>query len=329
MKQSFDGNKHYEIMQAILIHILKYHFDVKKTVVFLSHIINGEFEYVTREKNARAILEKYGLEEIRKTIFENLIISEGLLLHNIEKSNRQSDEKGLLKEERLLRYAYNIQNSEFQRTHNLNSDLVEDALENGLLLQFDNVGKNENPLYDWYLEKFAYNVINSKVELLLTGQVKLGWYHPSQIFSIPGITKLLNSLNNAYYKRMQSKDNKETKEQEVTVNSTELPSNNIDKREQMQNVARAISKVTEQKADYEAAKKEYEKSSASHRLSNTNIEKTSKEIDDDLDEFEAEERRILNSKHYSKEQKKEMIERLYSEFDNYTEENPEISGRHI
>ncbi len=83
-----------------------------------------------------------------------------------------------------------------------------------------------------------------------------------------------------------------------------------------------------QRADYEAAKKEYEESSASHRLVDDN-EKTSKEIDDDLDEFEAEERRILSSKQYSEEQKKEMIERLYSEFDKYTEENPEISGRHL
>ena len=81
--------------------------------------------------------------------------------------------------------------------------------------------------------------------------------------------------------------------------------------------------------DYEEKKQAYEEASVPKKSTEQIQTKTKEEIDTDLDDFEAEERRILNSKHYSEEQKKEMIERLYSEFDKYTEENPEISGRHL
>lgn len=337
MIQSFDSNKHYEIMQAILIHVRKYNLDVRKTVIFLSHVLKGEFDYVTNDENARITLKKYGSEEIRKVIFENLIISEGVLLHNMEKANKPRQEKGMSDEKRKLRYAYDIQNPEFQRTHNLDSYRVEDALERGLVFQCGNVGKNENPLYDWYLIEFASNVVSSRVELLLTGQVKLGWYHPSQIISFPSITRLLNSLNSAYYKRIQSKSNPEV-EEAVTVDSSELPSNDLGRREQMQKIAQAIGQIviekTEQEKqqeasrnDYESEKQEYEEIIASKELVNSGSSKSTEEIDSDLDEFEVEERRILNSKHFTDAQKKQMIEELYSEFDKYTEENPELSGR--
>lgn len=81
--------------------------------------------------------------------------------------------------------------------------------------------------------------------------------------------------------------------------------------------------------DYEEKKQAYEKESASKELMEQVSPKSKEEIDADLDEFEAEERRIVDSKHFSKQQKKEMIENLYSEFDEYTEQNPEISGRHM
>ena len=81
--------------------------------------------------------------------------------------------------------------------------------------------------------------------------------------------------------------------------------------------------------DYEEKKQAYEETSASNELMVQVGSKTKEEIDADLEEFETEERRILNSKHFSEEQKKEMIENLYSEFDKYTEENPELLGRHM
>ena len=341
MNQGFDSNKHYEIMQAILIHVRKYNCDVKDTVIFLSHVLKGEFERVTREGNARTILKKYGSEEIRKVIFENLIISEGVLLHNMEKANKQREEKEMPYEKRVLRHAYDIQNPKFQRTHNLNPNQVEDVLERGLVFQCDNVGKNEIPLYDWYLTEFASNVVSSRVEMLLTGQVpRLGGYQPDGIFSFrfPSVTRLLNSLNTAYYKRVQSKTNTGIQEQEVTVNSSELPSNNLGRREQMQKIAQVIGQIVSEKAGqeiqqesvenvYETKKQEYEDVSASKELIESVTTKSSSEIDADLDDFEAEERRILNSKHFTDEQKKEMIEELYSEFDKYTEENPELSGK--
>ena len=81
--------------------------------------------------------------------------------------------------------------------------------------------------------------------------------------------------------------------------------------------------------DYEGKKQAYEEVSSSKELIEQASPKSKEEIDTDLDDFEAEERRILNSKHFTDEQKKKMIEDLYTEFDKYTEENPEISGRHI
>ena len=81
--------------------------------------------------------------------------------------------------------------------------------------------------------------------------------------------------------------------------------------------------------DYEEKKQAYEKESASKELMEQVSPKSKEEIDADLDDFEAEERRILNSKHFTDEQKKKMIEDLYTEFDKYTEQNPEISGRHM
>ena len=81
--------------------------------------------------------------------------------------------------------------------------------------------------------------------------------------------------------------------------------------------------------DYEEKKHAYEETSASNELMVQVGSKTKEEIDADLEEFETEERIILNSKHFSEEQKKEMIENLYSRFDKYTEENPELLGRHM
>ena len=57
---------------------------------------------------------------------------------------------------------------------------------------------------------------------------------------------------------------------------------------------------------------------------NNNVqEKNSAEISLDLEDFAKEEQTILNSKHFTDEQKKRMIQELYQEFDSYVEENPE------
>ena len=90
--------------------------------------------------------------------------------------------------------------------------------------------------------------------------------------------------------------------------------------------------VTSEKSamdDYKEKKQFYEEASVPKKLTEQIQTKTKEEIDTDLDDFEAEERRILNSRHFTDEQKKKMIEDLYTEFDKYTEENPELLGRHM
>lgn len=126
---------------------------------------------------------------------------------------------------------------------------------------------------------------------------------------------------------LDSKKKQETEERKQ--DNSERQDESLEKKEQIQNIARVIKKATEQKAEYEAAKRGYEESSKNHELIHQGNTKSSKEIDIDLDDFEAQERRILNSKHFTEEQKKQMIEDLYSKFDKYTEQNPELMGRQI
>ena len=80
---------------------------------------------------------------------------------------------------------------------------------------------------------------------------------------------------------------------------------------------------------HEEKAKDYEQASMSNELMEQFRPKSKEEIDADLDDFETEERKILNSKHFTDAQKKLMIEELYSEFDKYAEENPELSGKHL
>lgn len=207
MNQSFNGNKHYEIMSAIKTHIIKYKFDIKKTIILLSHLLNGEYEYITREENARETLENYSPEEIRKAIFENIIITEGAMLHNREQSGKEIKEE-LETENRVLRYAFDMIKPEFAQSHNFSPEKIEEGLEKGLLHQCDNVGKTEYIFNDWYLRKCAENLVYSKAELFLKGEVKTGLYHPNSFYNIKSIRILLNSLNLAYYKREKQKDKK-------------------------------------------------------------------------------------------------------------------------
>lgn len=134
-----------------------------------------------------------------------------------------------------------------------------------------------------------------------------------------------NSLNEALQKEKQARDawRKNSSSYELYQNYK----NSIAERLEIQKE----DETSERSAidDYEEKKQAYEEASVPKKSMEQIQTKTKEEIDTDLDDFEAEERRILNSKHYSEEQKKEMIERLYSEFDKYTEENPEISGRHL
>lgn len=58
-------------------------------------------------------------------------------------------------------------------------------------------------------------------------------------------------------------------------------------------------------------------------------EKSNEEIDEDLEDFENQESQILHDKRFTPEQKSELIDQLYKEFDEYVEENPEIGGRQI
>ena len=58
-------------------------------------------------------------------------------------------------------------------------------------------------------------------------------------------------------------------------------------------------------------------------------EKSNEEIDEDLEDFENQESQILHDKRFTPEQKSELIDELYKEFDEYVEENPEIGGRQI
>ena len=84
-----------------------------------------------------------------------------------------------------------------------------------------------------------------------------------------------------------------------------------------------------QREDYEEKKEGYEKVSESKKIIEQIKPKTTDQIDSDLDFFEEEEKKILKSNHFKDGQKKQMIEELYSDFDKYSEENPELSGRHM
>ena len=134
-----------------------------------------------------------------------------------------------------------------------------------------------------------------------------------------------NSLNEALNKEQQARDawRKNSSSYELYQNYK----NSIAERLEIQKEDETSEKS--EIDDYEEKKQAYEEVSASKELMEQVSPKSKEEIDADLDEFEAEERRIVNSKHFSEEQKKEMIENLYSEFDEYTEQNPEISGRHM
>lgn len=84
--------------------------------------------------------------------------------------------------------------------------------------------------------------------------------------------------------------------------------------------------TTEQETEYEDAKREYEESSKNHEIIQQGNTKSNEEIDVDLDDFEAQERHILGLS-ISEEQKKIMLEQLYSNFDNYTESASEKAGK--
>ena len=81
------------------------------------------------------------------------------------------------------------------------------------------------------------------------------------------------------------------------------------------------------KKEFEASKRAYEEVSTTRELSDDVNGKTSAEIDIDLNDFAAQESLILNSKHFTDEQKAQMIEELYREFDTYVKNNPEKDGR--
>lgn len=88
------------------------------------------------------------------------------------------------------------------------------------------------------------------------------------------------------------------------------------------------------KEAYQKAKIKYEEVSSLKKLNDilTNSidqTKSKEEIDKDLDYFENEERKINDAKKFNTEQKKKMIDDLYSEFDEYVEQNPEKDGRQM
>lgn len=103
----------------------------------------------------------------------------------------------------------------------------------------------------------------------------------------------------------------------------------LDKKEQLQSFAQVVGEVANQTSEYEKAKRKYKEVSASKELIDQINSKPKEEIDADLNDFETEENIILNSKHFTEEQKKKLIDDLYSEFDEYVEKNPEISRRQM
>lgn len=134
-----------------------------------------------------------------------------------------------------------------------------------------------------------------------------------------------NDLSEALQKEQQTRDewHNNSSSYELYQNYKNAISQRLEAEKQESDIERTVEE------DYKGKKQAYEEVSVSNILMEQVQPKTKEEIDVDLDEFEAEERRIVNSKQFSEQQKKEMIENLYSEFDEYTEQNPEISGKHM
>ena len=77
------------------------------------------------------------------------------------------------------------------------------------------------------------------------------------------------------------------------------------------------------KDDYDKTMQLHNNENILNTVNNNVREKNSAEISLDLEDFAKQEQTILNSKHFTDEQKKRMIQELYQEFDSYVEENPE------
>lgn len=131
---------------------------------------------------------------------------------------------------------------------------------------------------------------------------------------------------NEIAKRLEKEKNNEEQEKENSkesiIQDTQESEKQIETPSAIGNERIKQSPITE----YETAKESFEVERQNAQL--LQQEKSSKEIDEDIEDFERREKRIRKS-HFTDAKKEELIKELYSEFDEYTEQNPELSGRHM
>lgn len=131
---------------------------------------------------------------------------------------------------------------------------------------------------------------------------------------------------NEIAKRLEKEKNNEEQEKENSkesiIQDTQESEKQIETPSAIGNERIKQNPITE----YETAKESFEVERQNAQL--LQQEKSSKEIDEDIEDFERRERRIRKS-HFTDAKKEELIKELYSEFDEYTEQNPELSGRHM
>ena len=211
----------------------------------------------------------------------------------------------------------------------LNSSL-QDRTKEEISASIDDFENQEGIILDSNISKEQNEGMSKQLYNSLLDDFKLR--RQSGIISSSEYIELINDLDNKYLDILlnriavnENSDEVEFKE----LGSSEKQDESLEKQEQIQNIAEVIRNASEQKDEYETAKKEYDESSSYYELINQENIKSSEEIDNDLSDFEKEEMKILNSKHFTDEAKKKMLEDLYSEFDQYTEQNPELSGRKL
>ena len=191
--------------------------------------------------------------------------------------------------------------------------------------------------------KLMNQVINN-LNIEITSQKQIIEQYQTKLMSLEH-KRMTNIISVQEYRNQTKQINQELMEPEFRISTMEKNVNQIDKLKhlktqtpqkisQPQNKRPSTSNFhtvesqqdiqqKQSKKNYDKAKQIYNNISSSQTVVNNIQGKDSKEIDADLDDFDKQERQILNAKHFTDEQKKRMIEELYTKFDNYVEQNPE------
>ena len=191
--------------------------------------------------------------------------------------------------------------------------------------------------------KLMNQVINN-LNIEITSQKRIIEQYQTKLMSLEH-KRMTNIISVQEYRNQTKQINQELMEPEFRISTMEKNVNQIDKLKHLktqtpQKISQPQNKQPstsnfhtvesqqdiqqkQSKKNYDKAKQIYNNISSSQTVVNNIQGKDSKEIDADLDDFDKQERQILNAKHFTDEQKKRMIEELYTKFDNYVEQNPE------